>query len=74
IAPGGLADLVAVRLDSPRLAGATDDDLLAGVVYAATAADVSHVVVEGELVVADGVHQRVEDVSGALSRAVHAVI
>src|SRR5206468_7018317 len=40
IAPGRLADLVSVRLDTPRLAGAPAGDLLAAVVFAATAADV----------------------------------
>jgi len=73
IEPGRLADLVAVRLDTPRMAGAPDDDLLAAVVFAATAADVSHVVVAGQLVVADGRHTRVDDVPAALTRSIAAV-
>ncbi|MBO0889515.1 MAG: formimidoylglutamate deiminase [Acidothermales bacterium] len=71
VTAGALADLTAVRLDSVRLAGAPrGDQLLAAVLYAATAADVSHVVVAGEIVVADGHHQRVDDVPGELERAV----
>ena len=73
IEPGRLADLVAVRLDTPRLAGAPGDDLLAAVVFAATAADVSDVVVGGRLVVADGHHTLVDDVPAALTRAIAAV-
>jgi len=73
IEPGRLADLVAVRLDTPRLAGAPADDLLAAVVFAATAADVSHVVAGGQLMVASGHHTRVDDVPAALTRAIEAV-
>jgi formiminoglutamate deiminase len=73
IAPGALADLVAVGLDSPRLAGAGGDELLAAVVFAATAADVSHVVVGGRPVVVDGRHLVVGDVGAALARSIAAV-
>ncbi|HEX6673673.1 MAG TPA: formimidoylglutamate deiminase [Actinomycetes bacterium] len=73
IAPGRLADLVAVRLDTPRLAGAPADDLLAAVVFAASAADVSDVVVGGRQVVADGRHLLVGDVGAALDKAIRAV-
>jgi formiminoglutamate deiminase len=52
IAPGAPADLVAVRLDSPRTAGS----LPAQVVHAATAADVHRVVVGGRTVVENGQH------------------
>jgi formiminoglutamate deiminase len=69
---GALADLVAVRTDTPRLAGVADEDLVAGLVFAATAADVSHVVVGGRLVVADGRHVAV-DVPRALDAAIAAV-
>ncbi len=68
IAVGQLADLVAVRLDSVRLAGAADP--VAGVVFAATAGDVTHVVRGGELVVADGEHRTVGDVASALHTAI----
>jgi len=70
IAPGRIADLVAVRLDSPRLAGAPVDQLPAAVVFGATAADVSDVVVGGRQVVADGHHLLVGDVGAALDSAI----
>jgi formiminoglutamate deiminase len=70
IEPGRLADLVSLRLDSPRLAGAPREDLLAAVVFAATAADVADLVVGGRQVVADGQHLLVEDVSAALAQAI----
>jgi cytosine/adenosine deaminase-related metal-dependent hydrolase len=68
IAGGHLADLVAVRLDSPRTAGAGSR----GVLYSATAADVTDVVVGGEHVVRDGQH-RVGDVGKMLVDAISAV-
>jgi formiminoglutamate deiminase len=52
IAPGQRADLVAVRLDSPRTVGCAPDQL----VMSAGAADVHTVVVDGRVVVADGQH------------------
>ncbi|MGY1640555.1 formimidoylglutamate deiminase [Geodermatophilus sp. SYSU D00703] len=52
IAPDHRADLVAVRLDSPRTAGCAPDQ----VVMAASAADVHTVVVDGRVVVAEGRH------------------
>jgi formiminoglutamate deiminase len=52
IAPGQRADLVAVRLDSPRTAGCAPAQLL----MAAAAADVHTVVVDGRVVVSDGQH------------------
>jgi formiminoglutamate deiminase len=52
IAVGSRADLVAVRLDSPRTAGCEPDQL----VMAAGAADVHTVVVDGRTVVSDGQH------------------
>jgi formiminoglutamate deiminase len=68
IAPGARADLVAVRLDTVRTAGADP----AGIVFAATAADVAHVVVDGRLVVRDGRHATV-DVPAALASAIGAL-
>lgn len=68
IAVGARADLVAVRLDTPRTAGVDP----AGVVFAATAADVAVVVADGRAVVRDGRHVRV-DVPAALAAAVGAV-
>jgi formiminoglutamate deiminase len=52
IAPGQRADLVAVRLDSPRTAGSAPAQL----VMAAGAADVHTVIVDGRVVVSDGRH------------------
>ena len=52
IAPGQRADLVAVRLDTPRTAGCAPDQ----VVMAAGAADVHTVVVDGRVIVSGGQH------------------
>ena len=68
LASGHLADLVAVRLDSPRTAGVAPDQVL----YAATAADVTDTVVNGEHVVRAGVH-RGGDVGRMLADAITAV-
>jgi formiminoglutamate deiminase len=53
---GSPADFVVIEPDGPRLSGAIDDEGLAGVVFAATAADVSDVFVAGRRVVGDGEH------------------
>jgi formiminoglutamate deiminase len=74
IAAGAIADLVTVALDSPRLAGATRRTALASVIFAASAADVRHVVVGGEELVRDGRHRLVEDVPAALSAAIRQVL
>ena len=68
IASGHLADLVAVRLDTPRTAGCAPDHVL----FAATSADVSDVVVHGEQVVTDGRH-RAGDVGRMLADAIAVV-
>jgi formiminoglutamate deiminase len=68
LAPGHVADLVSVRLDSPRTAGTAPDRM----VYSATAADVTDVVVAGERVVEGGRH-RLGDVGDLLARAITAV-
>ena len=65
IAPGQRADLVAVRLDSPRTAGSAPDQ----VVLAASAADVHTVITDGRVVVADGRHV-LGDVGRLLSAAI----
>ena len=61
LAAGNRADLVAVRLDSVRTAGIDP----AQAVFAATAADVTHVVADGRTIVADGRHTGF-DVAAAL--------
>jgi formiminoglutamate deiminase len=68
---GARADLVAVRLDSVRTAG-TADDALDTVLYAATAADVTDVIVDGRPIVRDGQH-RLGDVGRLLADAIDAV-
>ncbi|MGH9295078.1 MAG: hypothetical protein ACRD0B_07080, partial [Acidimicrobiales bacterium] len=61
LSPGGLCDLVEISTSSPRLAGAdpsslSPEELAARVLYGASAADVSTVVVGGRLVVEGGEH------------------
>jgi formiminoglutamate deiminase len=89
IAPGSLADLVTIGLDSPRLAGAGaggaglagaggdgEPDLapLEAVIFAANPADVRNVVIGGRDVVVGGRHVLVEDVPAARAAAVRAVL
>lgn len=69
LAAGQRADLVTVDLNSVRTAGS---EPLAGAVLAATAADVTHVVVDGRPVVRDGRHVSL-DVAGELRAAIAAV-
>jgi len=69
---GAPADLVAVDLGSPRTAGVADDDALAAVVYAATAADVTDVIIGGRHVVRDRRHCSI-DVAGELDASIRAV-
>jgi formiminoglutamate deiminase len=69
IAPGMLADLVTVALDSPRLAGTSAATALESVVFAGTAADVRNVIIGGRDVVAEGRHLLV-DVPAALAAAI----
>ena len=66
IEPGRLADLATVGLDSVRLAGIRPEHAVDALVFAATAADVTHTVVGGELVVADRSHRRLGDVAATL--------
>ncbi len=78
IGTGARADLVTLDTGSVRLAGCADwstgTDALAATVFAASAADVRHLLVDGRPVVRDGRHLLVEDVPGALSRAVQEVL
>jgi formiminoglutamate deiminase len=73
LAPGRLADLVTVGLDSVRLAGTRPAEAPDQLVFAATAADVTSVVVSGRQVVRDGRHLLVADVPAALDRALTAL-
>lgn len=70
LTPGARADLVCVSLDSVRTAGSIDPESTA--VFAATAADVRDVIVDGRVVVRDGRHQMV-DVAAQLRAAIEAV-
>ena len=65
IAVGRRADLVTVRLDTVRTAGTGPR----GAIFAATAADVAHVVADGRTIVHDGQHVRL-DVARALEEAI----
>ncbi|GAA0729356.1 formimidoylglutamate deiminase [Dactylosporangium roseum] len=66
IAVGARADLVTVALDTPRTAGCEPD----AIYFAATAADVRHVVIDGQVVVRGGVHIALPDVGAALAGAI----
>jgi formiminoglutamate deiminase len=56
IRAGALADVVALDVDSVRLAGTPDADLIDAVVFAGAAGDVRDVIVGGRFVVRDGEH------------------
>jgi formiminoglutamate deiminase len=73
IEPGALADLTTVALDTVRTAGPPAALAARTAVFAATAADVRHVVVGGRPVVRDGTHLLVDDVPGALAAAIAAL-
>ncbi len=72
LAVGAVADFATVGLGSVRLAGTDPAHALAAVVYAASPADVHHVVVGGEVVVRDGAHVRF-DVAAELARVLEAL-
>ncbi|MEV6877627.1 formimidoylglutamate deiminase [Amycolatopsis sp. NPDC051128] len=63
------ADLVTVGLDSVRTAGIEPS----GVVFAASGADVRHVVVAGRAVVRDGAHRLIERPETVLSKEIEAL-
>lgn len=66
IEAGALADLTTVALDGVRMAGTPPEHALEAVVFAATAADVRHVMTGGRWVVRDGRHATI-DVAAELS-------
>jgi formiminoglutamate deiminase len=74
IEAGATADLVAVRLDSVRTAGATAATAVESVVFAGTASDVTDVVASGRRLVRDGRHVLVEDPARDLATAIAAVL
>jgi formiminoglutamate deiminase len=69
---GALADFVAVRTDSVRLAGAPAGQLVEALVFAAGAADVGDAIVGGRVVVRDGRHVSI-DVPRELAAAIKEV-
>jgi cytosine/adenosine deaminase-related metal-dependent hydrolase len=69
IETGARADLVTVSLDGVRLAGWDPEHALDTVLFAAGAADVRHVLVDGREIVRDGLHTSI-DVPGELHQAV----
>lgn len=71
--PGAPADLATVALDSVRTAGPVPRLAAETAVFAASAADVRHTVVAGRHIVRDGHHALVDDVPGALAKAVAAL-
>jgi len=72
LAAGARADLVAVDLGSVRTAGADPETAAASVVFGASAADVTDVIVDGRRIVRDREH-RDGDVGRGLATAIAAV-
>jgi formiminoglutamate deiminase len=71
IAPGALADLATVSLDSATLAGTEPEHVIESLVFAAAPSDVRHVMVGGRFVVRDRAHVSL-DVAGDLRAALAA--
>jgi formiminoglutamate deiminase len=69
---GRLADLVNLSGGSVRLAGITPETAAPSIVFAATAADVTNVIVGGEFVVRDGAHVTL-DVAAELRESIAAL-
>ena len=68
---GALADLVSVRLDSVRTAGAAAATAMQHVVFAGAAPDVHHVVIGGRVIVSEGRHRSI-DVAAELHTSISA--
>jgi formiminoglutamate deiminase len=73
IEAGARADLVTVAFDGVRLAGTVPDTAIDAAVFAASAADVTNVLIDGDEVVVDGRHRKI-DVPRELDEAVRAVM
>lgn len=69
---GARADLVAVDLESIRTAGG--NAAVETIVFAATAADVTDVIVDGRIVVADRRHRGVDNPAAQLAEAISALM
>ena len=72
LAVGSPADFVTVDRASVRLAGLDREQGVAGLVFAATASDVTDVVVGGRPIVRDRSHVTIPDVAGLLQRTITA--
>jgi formiminoglutamate deiminase len=72
LAPGALADLLTLAIDTPRLAGTGRPEAIDAVVFAATSADVRSVIVSGREIVRDGAHVAL-DVPAELNAAIRDV-
>lgn len=70
---GSLADFVTIGLDSVRTAGTAVDTMLETAVFAASATDVTTVVVGGRTVVDNGRHHRIPNVASELSDSIAAL-
>src|SRR5262249_25083017 len=70
LAPGALADFIALDVGSVRLAGWTRESVLGHVVHAATAGAVTAGVLEGRTVVSGRRHQALGDVPALLRHAI----
>jgi formiminoglutamate deiminase len=64
--PSGHADLVAIRMDSPRTAGSLPEQAM----LAATAADVHTVIASGRIIARDGQHERLGHVGLLLAEVI----
>ena len=73
IKPGYLADFTSIGLDSVRLAGIDNPDVLDAVIFAGSSADVHNLVVGGRPVVVGGAHVSV-DAAGELDSAIAKVL
>ena len=73
IGPGRLADFTTVGLDSVRLAGIDACNALDAVMFAASSADVNHLVIGGRRVVAGGAHVSI-DVPAELDSSIAKVV
>jgi cytosine/adenosine deaminase-related metal-dependent hydrolase len=70
---GRRADLVTVAIDSVRTAGSRPGAVAEAAVFGATAADVTHVMIDGVEVVVDGRHRHL-DVAAELEAAIGDIV
>lgn len=74
LAVGSPADMTVIDLDSVRTAGSRSGDVLAHVLFSASAADVTDVFVAGRRIVADHRHTSTDDPGADLAAAIDAVV